>query len=163
MVVFGCFGLAWDYAEGEHKRISFLSDWRDILDSMEEEVRYGKISLPECFLHIGMRFDTALGECIGRVGKELEGHPGKGVRKELNQEIQEEFGKLFRREELSELFQFTSMLGFQKEEMQKRALERQREMVEELLCRKKEAYREKRRIILFMGAFLGVFLVLLLI
>ena len=163
MVVMGCVGLAWEYVEVERKRMAFLSDWRDILDFMEEEIKYGKVSLPECFLRIGVQFDTALGKCMDRVGKELEGNPRKGVRNALDQEIQREFGKLFRKEELLELFQFVNMLGFQKEEMQKRALGRQRERVEERLCRMKEAYHEKRRIILCIGAISGVFLVLLLI
>lgn len=163
MVILGCLGFAWQLIERDRKRIAFLEQWRDILEYMEGDVGFGKTTLLECFLRVGMQYDSKLGQCIGRAGRNLENAPQKNMQSELLRLVMEEFGDLFLQEEYQELFRLTYAMGFQKEEMQLRVLARNRENVEERLAIKKGIYHGKRRAYLCLGTMTGVVLVLLLI
>ena len=162
-VLGGCLGYALQYLEERKRHIGRLKEWQLLLEYLEGEIRFGKCSLPECFLHVGERLHTPLGCSFQNVGMTIHLEPDKNLRGLLEEALKKELKPLYQEEASGELLAFLPPDGFFDEQMQCRALMRCRERVEELLEEQKEAYRKKCRVAVSLGAAVGCFIILLLI
>ncbi len=159
----GCLGYAMQYLEERKRHIGRLKEWQLLLEDLEGEIRYGKYSLPECFLHVGERLNTPLGACFQKAGMRMHLEPHKQLRVLLEDVLKKELMPLYEEEYSGELLAFLAEDGFHDEQMQRRALMRCREHVGELLEERKEVYRKKSRVAFSLGAAVGCFIILLLI
>lgn len=163
LIILGCLGCAFRYMDKLHTRIELLKEWRTILEAMEGEIRYGRLSFPECFIRMGGHFPTPLGQCLGEIGRVMEENPHKNFREETEKKLQGVLGNDFSQQEKKDLFCIWIFQGCRDEQMQQKLLQRCRENVEEYLSKWKGEYRGKSKVALSLGAMMGIVLVLLLI
>lgn len=161
-VVLGSIGLALCYSNGRRKEILTLEELRDILEWIEGEIRYGRTSLPECFLQVGAQRPTALGKAFQEAGWRQLQTPRENMRDLMEDGLKQELSQVLTTVEYQRLFEFISPDGYRDEGMQRRALERSRNGMEELLKLRKEEYRGKCRVAWSLGAMGGLFIILLL-
>lgn len=162
MILFGTLGMAALYNLGIKQDQAFLTELRDAMELMEGEIRYGKRSLPECFLMAGEGRNTKLGQAFSEIGKRT----GSGERERLGAVMKEVLTPIFEShlsgEEALCFYDLASPGGFLEEEMQRRSLERIRLRMEEILNKRKEESRGKCRVAWSLGLSGGLFLILFL-
>lgn len=163
MVLGGCLGFTILSLEEMKRHMERLEEWRTALEWMEGEIRYGKISFPECFIRIGGRMQTPLGDCFERAGRRMRLEPQKNIRDLLEEELRQGLRPAYQEETSGELLSFLAPDGFWDEQMQRKALERIRESVEELLREKKGEYGGKRKVGISVGIAVGSMIILFLI
>lgn len=159
----GCIGWAYQYLERLRRKCTLLEEWREILELMEGEIRYGRMTFPECFLQIGAQVPSLLGGTLWKIGKMLEEQPQKNPCKEVELQFKERLRGTFTEEEIEKLFLLPVGEGYQDERMQRRMLERKRENVEKRIVGMKEEYGGKSRVAYCLGTMSGIIMVLLLL
>ena len=90
-------------------------------------------------------------------------HASEGsLREALEAELQEEIEPLLSLEDYRTLFDFVTPGGFAGDEMQRRALERSRHRVDEVLEQRRKEYQGKRKVAVSMGLMGGLCIILFL-
>lgn len=135
---------------------------RDCLEVMEGEVRYGKATLPECFLKVSKQRASEIGGIFGKIGEKALSERGESLRDGLIRELSPCLETILSSQELLDVLDFVSPLGFAEEEMQRRLLEKGRRRMEEVVSSKREELREKCRVAWGLGLTGGLFVILFL-
>ena len=154
--------MALRYALGLRREIQTLEELCGILELIEEEIQYGRATLPECFLKVGVQRPTRLGRIFGKLGQNTIYASNSSLREAMEAQLQEELGSFLSKEDYCIFYDFVSPGGFAGDEMQRKALERSRRRMEELLERRKKEYQGKRKVAISMGLTGGLFLILFL-
>ena len=162
IVLMGSLGLAMNYILTLREEWRSARELRDILELISEEIRYGRMSLPECFVQVGMQRRTTLGRCFGELGRKALDRPQESLRELLEEDLREHLRQVLPPEEYHAFFEFAAPEGYQDEQMQRRALNRSRARMEELLEIRGEQLRGKSRVACCLGITGGVFLILFL-
>ncbi len=162
MVLLGSLGLAVSYVLTLREEWRAVRELRDILELISGEIRYGRTSLPECFLQVGMQRPTVLGKSFEELGRRALERPQDSLRELLEDGLQEKLRKVLPLEEYHAFFEFAAPKGYQDEQMQRRALDRSQARIEELLEIRGEQLRGKSRVACCLGIMGGLFLILFL-
>ena len=162
LILIGSFGMAARYALRLRWEMETLEELSTILERIESEIRYDRASLPECFWKIGAQRRTRLGRSFEKLGKDAI-HASEGsLREALEAELREEIEPLLSLEDYRTLFDFVTPGGFAGDEMQRRALERSRHRVDEVLEQRRKEYQGKRKVAVSMGLMGGLCIILFL-
>lgn len=162
MVFLGSLGLSALYVLEYQREMELLCELRDLLELMEGEIRYGRASLPECFLRAGRQRPTRMGQAFQRVGERALLNVHEDLKMALEAELWPGLKEFFSVKELSGYFDFLSPDGYAEEEMQRRALEKARRRIEARSEQKRGDMRGKCRVAWCLGITGGVFTILLL-
>lgn len=162
MVFFGCALMALRYVSDLRREVRVLEQLRDILELIEGEIQYGKVSLPECFLAAGAQCGTKLGRIFEDLGKQTAHNSRENLREAMERALEGEIRDVLPAEEYRRFFEFAAPMGYADEEMQRKALERSREKLEALLKRRQEEVRGRCRVAWSLGMTGGIFVILFL-
>ena len=162
MILFGCLGAALLYTSGLDRRIRRLEELQEILERLQEEIQYSKMTLPECFLLLENDSDNFFGGIFGQIGRDAMNRPEERLQDLLRGALQEPLQEILPPMEERLFYEFAAQRGLRREEMQVRALERSRKRLLEITEECKVGRREKRKVAWSLGAMGGLFLVVLL-
>lgn len=163
-IFMGCIGIGVNLLEQEKCRIQNLKEVYHIVQRMQDEILYGKRTLPElCAL---------LAKCTGerfRDGFEKLYLAGDFSTQEEIKEIWREqmlcclSDAHLREEEMDSLTQIPDLLGMQNEKMQAACIGQSLELLKQRMTKAQEGYENKSKMILSVSSLLGIFLIILIL
>lgn len=162
MILAGSLGMALRYVLQLKRELFLVMELRDCLEMIESEIRYGKASLPECFLKVGKQKTSEIGVIFEGVGEKALTERGESLRDGMVRGLSPMLEPILPLQDLSCVLDFVSPQGFADEEMQRRALEKGRRRMEEVVSSKREELREKCRVAWGLGLTGGLFVILFL-
>ena len=162
MILLGSMGLAVSYCLEERGRIRTSRELRELLELMEGEIRYGRRTLPECLVRAGAQKGTELGRCFEDIGRRALCAPQESLSELLKEGLEGKLGTVLPSEELRVLWELSAPEGYQEEEMQQKALQRSRHLIEAGLAENEARLRERTRVACCLGLMGGLFVILLL-
>ena len=163
MIFLGSMGLAKMYAEKISQEIRLLERLEETLELIENEIGYGKMSLPECLLWAGMQKRDLLGQSLERVGRVMLDSPEKHFDSVLEAELKSVLKGAGWTEAMNRFLEISSVEGCRDEKSQLRSVERARRYFLEELNRKKGMQKEEKKIVWCISTMGGMFVILLLV
>lgn len=162
MILLGCLGAALRYTYGLDRRIQRLEELQEILERLQEEIRYSRMTLPECFLQLEQGSGNDFERIFAKIGREALDKPEERFQDLLREGLGEALREILPPLEERQFYEFASQGGLRREEMQVRALERSRRRIGEIAEECRVGRREKGRVAWSLAAMGGLLLVVLL-
>lgn len=163
LVFSGCMGLGLLYRQRLHGRIRTLRILKNILELIASQVRYGRETLPECCRQAAGQMKPPFAEAFRDVAERMGENKGDSFAEVFRKRLDGTLKELPLTEEDREVFlQFVSDTGYQDGQMQLRAIEQSRELLEDTEKRLAEECADKSRMAVGLGGLGGLLIILVL-
>lgn len=163
-IVFGCTGLGFYYRKRFHDALWHLRYMRQILEMFMSEIRYGKATLPECCRQVGTKVENPYKDALLTIQKEAEKRSGRSFY-EIWMEVMESALKEVpvTKQEKSIFLEFCSCSNHTDNQMQIRALEQNRDMLNNYIECREDNLEKQGRLAMGLGVMSGLLISVILI
>lgn len=164
LLMTGCIGLGISRVSDEQRRIRELREIHRIILRIQNEMAYGKRTLPEICLLLSQYAKEPYRQTFSEIFNKLEENDGSI----LNNIWKEKFeacmkGLPLKEEEKAVLIGLTEQLGIMDEEAQAVNIGQSLDMIKERIHRTESEYENKSRVIMSISVMAGLFLIILLL
>ncbi len=162
MIFLGCSGLGFWYSSQFKKQYQDLLEMSRILELLAGDIRYGRLTLPECCLALTKRVGEPFRGCFLQIYEEAQGSEGSCFGNISELILQKGLKSLNVSKEDKELFiSCFSQCGFAENVMQLKSLERDREELAQKARTLSAENPSKCRLALSLGTMSGLLLIIL--
>ncbi len=163
-VLAGCLGAGFQRIAQEQQRLEHLREILRIVKRIEDEMRYGKRTVPEICAVLSGCGGERYRSCFLEIYERLMQRQGGAMEEIWRESMQKCFCDVpLREDEKALLMQIPDCLGMQDECTQASSIVQFRELVERRLRQAEDEYDGKRKMIWSVSALAGIFLVVILI
>ncbi|MGN0289955.1 MAG: stage III sporulation protein AB [Lachnospiraceae bacterium] len=164
LIVTGSIGFGYLYMEKERKRIEILERISYIFKLLKSEITYKKQPLPCACRVSGEKIADKEGRVLLKIADTMESGEGIGFA-EIWRDSWQEYLKAscLSEEERSRVLDFASFVGYDEEALQENMMEHQCREFTLLAGKVREELEKKKRVVLTLGACLGILFVLILL
>lgn len=163
MVLLGCLGMALEYIHNLEQKIQGLEELLGLLEWMESEISYTRVTLPECFLRVNGQTRSKFGNCFFEVGKKAIENPMENLKRLLITEMEPLLKKILSEADCLAFYEIAEGDGCREENRKCSSLKRVRQRLEERWIDTKELRKKRSRAAIGLGTLGGLFVILLLI
>lgn len=163
-VLGGCVGWGYEKVREEKSRVQHLREIILIIRRIQDEMKYGKRTLPEICAILASSGEERYRVCFGAIYERLLRRDGVGIEQiweEQTRKCLEDITLVT--EEKDVLCKLPQKLGMQEEKLQAANIGQSLDMMERRLGEAEEAYSGKSKMILSVSALAGLFIVILLL
>ena len=164
LLMAGCTGLGINKVAEEKSRITELREIRSIIIRMQNEMVYGKRTLPEICLLFGEWAKEPYRSAFSAIFKRLEDNDGSVLSVLWEEEIDQCMQKLPLKEEEKDILRtLPRQLGILDETMQAAGVGQSLDMITEHIAKAQAEYENKAKVIMSISVMAGLFLSILLL
>lgn len=164
LLMIGCTGLGINKVSEEKRRIKELREIRRMIIRMQNEMRYGKRTLPEICLLFGQCMEEPYRSAFLELFYKLEENDGTVLNKMWKEQMDTcMMGLPLKEEEKNILKNLPEHLGIQDETMQAADIGQSLDMLEDHIHQAEAEYENKIRVIMSISVMAGLFLTILLL
>lgn len=164
LLMAGCSGLGLDRVAEEKKRIRQLREIRRMVLRIQNEMTYGKRTLPEICLLFGQCMEEPYRTAFFDIYMDLEKNGGSGFNRVWKERLEECMRNLpLRREEKDILCNMPEYLGTLDEKQQAADIGQSLDFLSSHITQAEKEYENKARVIMSVSVTAGIFIVILLL
>jgi len=163
-IIAGCSGLGLVYRQDLCQGLQELRNLKHMLEMLMSEIRYHKSTLPEACRQVGKRTQEPYGSALLSLYDMLREHNGKSFREGWRENMEKCLKKLpVSEKERDMVFGVGECEGFSDPDMQLRAMEQYRDMLESRVKTREAQLHQQGRMAAGLGIMSGLLLVIILI
>lgn len=163
-IMIGCIGWGEAKIREEKSRVWHLRELKRIIRRIQDEIQYGKHTLPEICLILAEYSDIWYGDYFRRIYEQLRQKNGTGLGKIWGQQMELCFLKVpLQEEEKDVLRRIPDCLGMQDETLQAMHIGQSMDMLTRKCRQAEETYESKSKVIRSISILAGLFLTIFLI
>lgn len=163
-VIAGCSGLGFYYRGELYRGLWCMRTLRQMLEMMMSEIHYNKSTLPECCKRVGNRMEVPFSEALLGIYEKVSAQSGDGFTECWKEGMQKCLaGMPISGQEAEMVLGFASCGGLNDCQMQIRAIEQYRDMVDGAVKRREEVLHQQGRMAAGLGIMSGLLLAVILL
>ncbi|MCH5248647.1 MAG: stage III sporulation protein AB [Lachnospiraceae bacterium] len=164
LLMMGCIGLGINRVSDEKTRIIELRQIRRMILRMQNEMQYGKRTLPEICMIMGQCMEEPFKEAFNDIFKRLEENDGSMLDNIWKERLVECMKTMpLKEEEKAVLIEIPEQLGILDETTQAQNIGQSLDMIEERIHRTESEYESKSKVIMSISVMAGLFLTIILL
>lgn len=163
-ILLGCLGYGISRIGEERSRVVHLREMIRIIRRMQDEIRYGKHTLPEICLIMAEYCDVSYQPYFKQIYEQMSRESGIPLERIWEQQMNQCLRDAYLSDEEKDILRkLPKNIGMQEEKLQAESIGRSVELLVRNCRKAEDAYENKARMILSVSALTGVFLTILLL
>lgn len=164
LIIGGCTAIGFFYKGRFHAALWHLRYMQQILELIMSEIRYGKATLPECCGNIAGKVVQPYSEALKRIGENMLKPEGMGFAENWRVHMEHALGEVPVTKREKEMFLgFSSCCGLNDNQMQVRAIEQYRDMLESTIKMREAELNKQSKMAAGLGIMSGLLITVILL
>lgn len=164
LVIAGCSGMGLKFKSELGSGLWNMRYLRQLLEMMISEIRYNKSTLPECCRQVGKKMEEPYASTLQNIYELLQEYNGLSFAECWEQEMAKCLVRVpISKKERELVLGFASCGGLTENNMQIRAIEQYRDMIDSAIKKREESLSEQGRMATGLGIMSGLLLIIILL